>query len=72
MAKRKARKATITALVQVEVSVEYTGVDLQGALNLSKDLKLGDFVEAQGEVLDYKLTIVGVHDYEASNEALYR
>jgi hypothetical protein len=72
VAKRKREKVTINALVVAEVSVEYEGIGLEEGLSLAKDLAVQDFITAQGEIMDSKLTIVGVHNYEPANEALYR
>jgi hypothetical protein len=70
--KKQEKSVEVTALIVLEVSVNYEGVpSLAEGVALANDLTYEDFVKVEGEVLDHRVVITGVSDRDEANKALY-
>ena len=62
MAKAKKKTSHIYAKVGIETSIEIQANSLEDALEQSKSLKIGEFVEIIGEHNDSEMKITGVYE----------
>jgi hypothetical protein len=61
MTKNKLKQFTVSAKLDLLVSVEVTARSLDEALEKSKSLKVQDFVDVDGDYLDGEMEITGIY-----------